>query len=370
MKGDVSVEKLKKIIVLVSFALIIFGLALANTITADGTISETERRPLAQIPKVSAESVFSGKYTQELEKYLLDQFPARDAFRSLKAFASLKILQLSDNNGLYEHEGYIYRLEYPLNETQVLIGANKIESIIAAFPEMGNAYFSIIPDKNYFSPVRESHPAMDYGRMVELMLENVQSAEYIDIFDTLSLAAYYKTDTHWRQEELSAVVERLGQGMGVPTADFEEYKTENVGSFTGILAGQLAVSLMGEPVYYLTSEATENAAASSIETDGEIEIYSMEKFAGTEPYDIYLHGAQAIITIENDNAKTDRELIIFRDSFGSSLSPLLVDSYSKITIVDLRYVSSQILSEYVDFTDADVLFIYSTMLLNAAGLLK
>ena len=370
MRGDVRVERLKKIIVLVSFALIIFGLAIANVITADGTVSKTERRLLEQAPKFSVESIFSGQYTQELEKYLLDQFPARDTFRSMKALTSLNLLRLSDNNGLYEHEGYIYRLEYPLNEKQVLIGAMKIESIIAAFPKMGNAYFSIIPDKNYFSPVRDNHPAMDYDRMVALMLENVQSAEYIDIFDTLCLAAYYKTDTHWRQEELSAVVERLGQGMGVPTDAFTKYKTENAGSFAGILAGQLAVSLTGESMYYLTSTATENAVASSIETDGEIEIYSMEKFAGMEPYDLYLHGAQAIITIENDNAKTDRELVIFRDSFGSSLTPLLVASYSKITIVDLRYVSSQILGEYVDFTDADVLFIYSTMLLNAAGLLK
>ncbi|MBQ7871482.1 MAG: hypothetical protein IJ357_05025, partial [Oscillospiraceae bacterium] len=65
-----------------------------------------------------------------------------------------------------------------------------------------------------------------------------------------------------------------------------------------------------------------------------------------------------------------RHLILFRDSFGSSLAPLLLDSYGKITLVDLRYVSSALLDGLVDFTDADVLFLYSTTLLNSGSILK
>ena len=34
---------------------------------------------------------------------------------------------------------------------------------------------------------------------------------------------------------------------------------------------------------------------------------------------------------------TDRELVIFRDSFASSLAPLLMEQYAKITLVDIRY---------------------------------
>ena len=43
---------------------------------------------------------------------------------------------------------------------------------------------------------------------------------------------------------------------------------------------------------------------------------------------------------EKIKADTEKELVIFRDSFGSSISPLLINYYSKITIIDNRYISS------------------------------
>ena len=84
----------------------------------------------------------------------------------------------------------------------------------------------------------------------------------------------------------------------------------------------------------------------------------------SDKYDIYLSGATPIISIENPNAKTDKELLLFRDSFGSSLAPLIVENYSKITLIDLRYISSQLLENFIDFENQDVLFLYSTVVLN------
>jgi len=87
-------------------------------------------------------------------------------------------------------------------------------------------------------------------------------------------------------------------------------------------------------------------------------------------YDIFLSGAQAIQTIEVPNAESDRELIIFRDSFGSSITPLLTGAYSKITLVDLRYIAADFVDQFVEFEDQDVLFLYSTSLFNSGMLLK
>ena len=60
----------------------------------------------------------------------------------------------------------------------------------------------------------------------------------------------------------------------------------------------------------------------------------------------------------------DKELLLFRDSFGSSLAPLLVENYKKITLIDIRYMSSKLLGEFIEFGDQDVLFLYSTVVLN------
>ena len=85
---------------------------------------------------------------------------------------------------------------------------------------------------------------------------------------------------------------------------------------------------------------------------------------------MFLSGAQPLLTIENPNGSADRELMIFRDSYGSSLTPLLLQDYSRITLVDIRYLHPDQVGDYVTFTDQDVLFAYSTLILNSGRSLK
>ena len=96
----------------------------------------------------------------------------------------------------------------------------------------------------------------------------------------------------------------------------------------------------------------------------------MEKADGNDPYEIFLSGPVSLLTIENPMAKSEKELIVFRDSFGSSLIPLLAEGYQKTTLVDIRYIQSDFLPNFVDFTGKDVLFLYSTVVLNNSETLK
>ena len=62
---------------------------------------------------------------------------------------------------------------------------------------------------------------------------------------------------------------------------------------------------------------------------------------------------------------------MFRDSFGSSLAPLLIEKYSKITMVDLRYIGSKHLESVLNLSgNEDVLFIYSNVIINNSFTLK
>ena len=85
---------------------------------------------------------------------------------------------------------------------------------------------------------------------------------------------------------------------------------------------------------------------------------------------MFLGGPLSLVTIENENAKTDKELIIFRDSFGSSIAPLFVEGYKKITLVDIRYMHPNLLDNYIEFNSQDVLFLYSTSVLNNSETIK
>ena len=103
---------------------------------------------------------------------------------------------------------------------------------------------------------------------------------------------------------------------------------------------------------------------------GDKPVYDEQKLGGLDLYDIFLSGASSYIEITNPNATNEKELIIFRDSYGSSLAPLLIPYYSKITLIDLRYINYDIVANLTDFEHKDVLFIYSAQVINNSNLLK
>jgi len=96
----------------------------------------------------------------------------------------------------------------------------------------------------------------------------------------------------------------------------------------------------------------------------------MEKLSSRDLYDVFLSGPVSVLTVENPAANTDKELIVFRDSFGSSMVPLLIPGYAKVTLVDIRYLPADKLGEFVEFENQDVLFLYSTLVLNQSSMLK
>ena len=79
---------------------------------------------------------------------------------------------------------------------------------------------------------------------------------------------------------------------------------------------------------------------------------------------MFLSGSLSLLTVTNPNARTDKKLVLFRDSFGSSIAPLLAGGN------DFRYIHPEQLGRFVDFGNSDVLFLYSTLVLNHSGTLK
>ena len=136
----------------------------------------------------------------------------------------------------------------------------------------------------------------------------------------------------------------------------------NMGEFYGAYYGQLGVDVPPDNLYILTNDTIEDCTTYNFETKRSGKVYDTNISA--DKYDIFLSGATPLISVENPNARNNKELLLFRDSFGSSIAPLLIENYSKITLIDLRYMSSQLLSEFIEFEDQDVLFLYSGVVLR------
>ena len=74
-------DKVKNIVVTVSFISIIILMLFINIVKKNTLISLSERRKLKQFPKFSIESLFSGKFFNEFDTYTMDQFINSEEFR-------------------------------------------------------------------------------------------------------------------------------------------------------------------------------------------------------------------------------------------------------------------------------------------------
>lgn len=345
--------------------IVVLGLTLFAWLKPADDFSVTERRELEQFPDLNWESISSGKFMTEFEEYTLDQFPFRDGFRSIKAFTHFNVFGQADNNDVYMADGYVSKLDYPLSENAMDKAVKKFTSIYETYIKGTGAkvYSAWIPDKNYFIAEENGYLAYDYDEMYSYLNDRLDFMTYIEIRNLLSLEDYYRTDTHWKQESILDVAQHLGNSMGVDLeSEYELHRLET--PFYGVYYGQLALPVVPDQICYFDSEIFEDCTIINHESGKEMVMYDMEMAAGRDPYEMYLSGSISVITIENPNATTDKELVIFRDSFGSSIAPLFVESYSKITLLDARYLNEVMIGKFVEFTDQDVLFLYSTGVLN------
>lgn len=276
-----------------------------------------------------------------------------------------------DQNGVYIAEGYAARLEYPLNEKNITYAAKRFTYVYDEYlsGSCDNIYVSVIPDKNYFLAEKNGYPALDYAELTAQLTGQMDFAEYIDIFPMLELSDYYRTDTHWRQEKITDVAAHIAGAMGVSLS--AEYTEETLDEpFYGVHCRQADIDIEPDTLIYLENDTLSECRVYDGETDSYTDVYNMELAAGDDPYEIFLSGAKSLLTIENPAAPQEKELVIFRDSFASSLAPLLAEGYSKITLVDIRYLAPQLLGRFVDFHGQDILFIYSAPVLINSTTIK
>ncbi len=343
------------------------------------TYSDSERRPLADFPELSWKNMVSGQFMDEFETYAADTFPLREVFRGIKSQTTLFAMGQKTNNDIYLHEGYLSALEYPMDTDSIQHAADVFQGIYETYLKDANTnvFVSVIPDKNAYLASSAGQLCMDY-KVFEAEFETKTSAfaSYISISDLLSAEDYYYTDSHWRQENLADVADRLMSTMHYGNTSSQEtplisYTTiEWDKPFYGVYKGQSALPHKGDTLRWLSNDIIDQMSAYDHQNQTAIPVYNTDKAAGKDPYEVFLSGPLSLVTIENPMVNTQKELILFRDSFGSSIAPLLAQGYHKVTLIDIRYLPSNMIGKYVDFSNSDVLFLYSTSVLNNSETLK
>ena len=263
----------------------------------------------------------------------------------------------------------IFQVNKELDEFAVNNVITLINNIKTNYLKSNKIYYSIIPDKNYY--MENSYDKYDYNKLVSIFKDNLDY-KYIDIFNDLSIDSYYNTDIHWKQEKLENVTNTLLTNMGLNKITMPN-KVNEYNNFYGGLYNKIDNNLKPDKITYLSNNLLDNIKVYNMVEDKYDTVYNTSYLSNKDPYDVYMGGPTSVLVIENKNQKNGRELLLFRDSFSSSLVPLMIDSYSKITMIDLRYISSKMLGEFdtIKFNEKqDVLFLYSVPIINNSFILK
>ena len=359
---------MKRTISLILILAIWGGLAAFAWVKAPAEVSDAERRPLEQFPAVSGESLLSGQFMKDFADYAVDQFPLRDGFRTLNAYLTYYLLGQKDNNGIYLSDGYAAKMDYPLDEGSVSNALTRFMELHELYLEGSEVHFALVPDKSYYLAEEAGVLAIDYDALYAHVAQELPWAELIDLRGFLDIEDYYRTDTHWRQEQIVPAAQAIADRLGVTVPEFQQMAIDR--PFYGVYYGQAALPMEPDTMYYLTNPVLEHCTVTIHDSGTTAAVLDTTKLGSRDLYDVFLSGGAAVLEISNPAGQEGRELIVFRDSFGSSMVPLLVNDYETVWVLDTRYVNPAMLGNFVDFHGQDVLFLYSTLILNSSSALR
>lgn len=337
----------------------------------DRDYSPVEKRNLAKMPSLSWEAVKSGTYMDDIESYLADQFPGRDALVGCKARLDILLgknklqdVYICSNGSLIED----------FQETSRTTTDNTIAAIDAfaeKYPD-SSMYMMLVPNavSIYSDRLPKDAVTADQNEYIDHFYEGISAnVTTVDVRTVLQenrdkFEIYYKTDHHWTTDAAALAAEELCSIMEV--AFPEDYELGIVtNDFTGSLAAKIGYNPGVPDAIKIAYPADGREILYTVETaDGKkSSLYDTEALTGDDPYQVFFGGNAATITIETANPEGG-SLLVFKDSYANCLLPFLLENYSKIKIVDPRYYYDNIDLEMQVGKYDDVLFLYNVNTLS------
>lgn len=349
---------MKEKIITILFVSFLLGLGILSLLLKDQDLSFLERRNLIQVSSLKKD------FPANLDNYMEDQFPFRNSFIFLNSLFDRFVLLNEESNNVYIKNDTIIEKNYPLDEKSVNNFIKKINYIADNYLKDSNSYLAIIPDKSLF--LEDNYLKIDFESLEKTLSKRIHIS-YIDIASSIKLDDFYKTDIHLKQNAYFKIIDILNDNFQNQKLEIS-YEMMQKGNFAGASYSKAPFVKKDTLEYYITSDMA-NTSVNHLEF-GLKDIYDEEAFNNVDNYDVFLSGPSSLITINNQNATSGKKLIIFRDSFSSSMAPLLIPYYEEITLIDLRYISFDNIKDKITFTDRDVLFLYSTLITNNSSILK
>lgn len=338
---------------------------LLNLFLPDRDFSEQENRSLQTAPVFSADKLFSGEFMSEFESYCSDQFVMRDRWISMKARLEL-LLGKTENNGVFlclndqllepftaPPAADVDSRSYAINS---LVSNTSVPVYVGLIPSSAEIYRELLPEG-----VRND----DQIEAIERVYNNI-NANTIDFAKSLTAHAeeyiYYRTDHHWTALGAYYGFLALAEAMNIPAPPIETYADRKIvsDSFYGTTYSTSGFAWIHPDSMETFINQPEQVSIMRYEgSEGvQIPLYDTDRLQLKDKYSFYLGGNTPRLVVDTGNSEKP-SLLIVRDSYCDSLVPFLLDSFSEIHLLDLRYYRNSI-SSYITENEIDqTLVLYS-----------
>lgn len=360
--------------IIILFLIMIFVPTAVSLLKPDTEFSEKENRVLAQMPDVSWSDVLSGKFSENYETYLSDQFFARNQWIGIKTAVERSVGKQEINDIYFAEDGYLiekhsgsfstetarrnigYLTEF-LQEQQEKRGTDHVKAVIVP-----NAV-EILKDK--LPPYAESTEEEEY---LELLKNTLPAGSMVDAQSVLKEHSqeeiYYRTDHHWKTLGARYVYEAWASEIGAEILPTEEYEVETLTTdFLGTVEAKVNCSVRSDSIEaYIPKKAVEYTLIyDGKEEEKRDSLYDRSYLEGRDKYGVFFGGNQGLIEGQT-SADSQRRLLVIKDSYANCFVPFALQDFSEVDMVDLRYFNES-LREYMEKGNyTDILVLY-----NASG---
>ncbi len=354
------------------FCLVVFGVAGLHLLTDDKSFSESENRVLSQAPKLSIASIADGSFMKEFETYLTDQFPFRDGIISLKTVAD-RILGKNEENGVYiGKEGFLFDTQTPFDGKHIVEIGKAVTKFTKDYDRLKSA-FLLVPNSSYvYSEYMPKYLEMSDQRVLIRSVHNQIKNDSVlwpgaakllkDNADKTQL--YYKTDHHWTTRGAYLMFRELCLSWGFEKTakdinkNFEFHKIST--TFEGTLASTSGVHDTQDEIEICLPKNSEGTYVVTFESSGEktASLFFPDKLEQKNQYEVFMGGNYDKVIIDTV-CPSGRNLLLIKDSYANCMIPMLTPYFSKIVVIDPRYLTDSLESIIKENDFTHMLFLYN-----------
>ena len=359
-------EKKNALRSIIFLASIILVFTIADLFNEERFFSESENRILAKKPKMTVESVFSGKYMSDYETFLNDQFVSRDIWIRLKTGMDM-LMQKHLINGVYiGKDDYLIEqhTEADFKQENIVKRVGQLKKLVDKFP---NTQVMLVPtaDNILTDKLPAFAPYYDQKNVLDYVAENIGEEKMVSVYDILKEHAdeeiYYRTDHHWTSlGAMYAYKEWAKKNVKFPVLYKEEDMITVTDSFEGTLQSKLNMPVEGEEIKIFSQTIAKPVRITYDYTKKTDSFYEESYLETKNKYGYFIDDNHGLVEIETNN-KTGRELFVIKDSYANTFIPLIANHYSKVYVLDLRYFNAPLLKfiEQYNHEKMEILVLYN-----------